>query len=361
MSRTFGCQGSRERIGVLIAQLGTPEAPTARALRPYLRQFLGDRRVIEVNRLLWWFILNVFILPFRPAKSAALYRRIWTEQGSPLLCSTRDLSIGLQERMRSYSEDIIVDFGMRYGVPSISSAVDRLIDDHHCNRILLFSMYPQYSGTTTASNYDAFFSHILKRRVVPTVRVVEPYYRDTRFISALARSIDASIATLDWKPEKLYLSYHGIPLAYRDAGDTYCCHCTETTEALRTKLTYPSEQIQQVFQSRFGKDPWLTPYTDETVEAAAKAGLKRMAIACPGFTTDCLETLDEMGNELREVFEEHGGEKFHLIPCLNTEEYWLDAMAAIAADELGCWLSNSAVTGCTITCPIDGRCCAKSC
>ena len=262
----------------------------------------------------------------------------------------------MQERLSRKSGDIVVDFGMRYGSPSIEAAVDRLIDEHNCNRILLYSMYPQYSGTTTASNYDSFFSHILKRRVVPTVRVVEPYYRDKRFIGALARSINESLSTLDWAPEKLFLSYHGIPLAYRDAGDTYCCHCTETTQALLPQLSLPPETVQQVFQSRFGKDPWLTPYTDETVVEATKGGMKSMAVACPGFTTDCLETIDEMGTELFEEFEAAGGEKFHLIPCLNSEDYWLDAMAEIALDEIGSWLGDNTTTSCAITCPVDGSC-----
>ena len=356
MTRTFGCTKANEKIGVLIAQLGTPEAPTAKALRPYLREFLGDRRVIEVNRFLWAIILNFIILPFRPKKSAALYKRIWTEEGSPLLTTTRKQAEGLQERMTSISNDIVVDFGMRYGNPSLEDAIDRLIDEHNCNRILLFSMYPQYSGTTTASNYDMFFRHVLKRRVVPTVRVVEPYYRDKRFIDALAQTINGSLASLDWKPERLYLSYHGIPLAYRDAGDTYCCHCSETTQALLPSLDFPSESVQHVFQSRFGKDPWLTPYTDETVVAAAESGVKRIAVAAPGFTTDCLETIDELGTELWEEFEEAGGEKLHLIPCLNAEDVWLDAMANLVKDEIGSWLADTQVTGCSITCPVDGRC-----
>ena len=334
----FGCRGSRDKIGILVAQLGTPEAPTAKALRPYLKQFLGDPRIIEKPRWLWWLILNLIILNLRPKRSARLYGRIWTDEGSPLMVITRKQTQGLAERLQEYVGLVEVEFGMRYGQPSIESALEKLIAKG-CSRIVLFNMYPQYSATTVASNYDAVFKTLLNRRWVPTLRVVDNYYRHPAYIQALATTINEGLARLESHPDYLVFSYHGIPEEYVGKGDPYCCMCSETTRALVPLLNISADKVIHTYQSRFGRDPWLVPYTDETIEALGKKGVKHIAVACPGFTADCLETLDEIGNEGQEAFHESGGGKLSLIPCLNDHPVWLEAMKTIVMDELQGWLS----------------------
>ncbi len=350
----FGCKPSDDKIGVLIAQLGTPDAPTKKALKPYLKQFLSDRRVIEVNKYLWWFLLNGIILQTRPKRSARLYKRIWTEEGSPLLLYTRSQTEKLSKLFDSYNGLVEFEFGMRYGKPSIESAIDNLIAKG-CKRILLFPMYPQYSAPTTGSTYDAVFAHLLNRRYVPTLRVAEPYYRNKKYIEVLAQVINQNIENMKIKPEYLLLSFHGIPLKYITAGDPYCCMCTETKNALVSKINFPENKILQTYQSRFGKDPWLTPYADETVVKLAKNNVKSIAIVAPGFTTDCLETIDELGTEAEEAFKEHGGEHLTLIPCLNDNDQWMLALKDIIKSELGSWLDSDAnyYNKNTVKCPID--------
>jgi ferrochelatase len=350
----FGCRGNKDVIGVLIAQLGTPDAPTPRALRKYLRQFLSDRRVIEVPRLLWLIILYGIVLTFRPKRSARLYKRIWWKEGSPLLKITEAQTARVREAIQKDHPLVAVEFGMRYGSPSLESAIDGLIAKG-CTRILLFPMYPQYSATTTAATYDAVFAHLLKRRCVPTLRVAEPYYAHPAYISSLATVINeglAKIAESD-RPEKLVLSYHGIPEKYIEKGDVYCCHCTETTQALLPKLSLPQESVIHTYQSRFGRDPWLIPYTDRTIESLAHEGVKNIAICAPGFTADCLETLDELGNEGRESFHESGGGGYTTLSCLNDHPVWIEAMKSIITEELGSWLSHGGHRGCGISCPIQ--------
>lgn len=351
---SFGCRGSKDKVGVLLAQLGTPDAPTAKALRPYLRQFLSDRRVIEVNRVLWWALLNGIILRTRPKRSARLYKRIWTEDGSPLLSITKRQAAGVLHRLAREHENVEVEFGMRYGTPSLETALDALIEKG-CSKILLFPMYPQYAAATTASTYDAILSHLLKRRWVPTLRVAEPYFSHPRYIRAQAEIVNEHIAGLSWKPEKIVLSYHGIPQKYVTKGDPYCCQCVETTAALRPLLRMNSEAVIHTFQSRFGRDPWLTPYTDETLESLGHTGVKNIVVVAPGFTADCLETLDELGNEGQEQFREGGGELYSVVPCLNDHVAWLDGMTAIIKEELGSWLSGEArhASDCAITCPLN--------
>jgi ferrochelatase len=349
----FGCRGSKDKVGVLLAQLGTPKAPTPGALRPYLRQFLSDRRVIEVNRVLWWILLNCVILVTRPRRSARLYKRIWGSDGSPLLTITKKQTEGMRERLGKRYPHLEVEFGMRYGKPSLESAVDALIAKG-CSKILLFPMYPQYAAATTASTYDAVFPHVLKRRWVPTLRVAEPYYAHPRYIEAQAKIINDHLAKLEWKPERLVLSYHGVPEKYVTKGDPYCCQCVETTAALLPQIALESDKVIHTFQSRFGRDPWLTPYTDETFEELGHNGVKDIAVVAPGFTADCLETLDELGNEGHEQFAEAGGERYSVIPCLNDHPEWLDAMAAIIEEELGSWVRGDArnVRDCVIQCPL---------
>lgn len=352
MNQRFGCRGESERIGVIVAQLGTPDAPTPRALRTYLRQFLSDPRVIEVPRVLWWFILNCIILVFRPRRSAALYKRVWTPEGSPLLRITERQVNGLSGKLATPDALVEVMVGMRIGNPSIESAIDALCAKG-CDKILLFPMFPQYSGATTASVYDAVFPHLLKRRRVPTLRVVDPYYRHPAYLNALAATINRSLASMAEPPERLLLSFHGVPQSYVKKGDSYCCHCTETATALIPLLNMPKDKILQTFQSRFGKDPWLTPYTDETVKGLAEQGIKRIAVACPGFPADCLETLDELGTEAAHLFKEHGGEDLHLIPCLNDSPEWIDAMAVIARETMHTWINpNTGPACCGVKCPV---------
>lgn len=349
-NNTFGCRGTKDRIGVLVAQLGTPDAPTKSALRRYLKQFLWDRRVIETNRALWWLILNGIVLNTRPKRSARLYKRIWWPEGSPLLKITERQTQALKERCRALGEQVEVVFGMRYGNPSLESAIDQLIDSG-CSRILLVPMYPQYSATTTASIYDAAFAHLLRRRSVPALRVLAPYYRDRRYIEALSETINQGLKALPYTPERLVLSYHGIPIKYVTKGDPYCCMCVETTEAFRSRIEMPPENIIHTFQSRFGRDPWLQPYTDKTVEALAQEGIKKIAVACPGFTADCLETLDEVGNEALELFRHNGGEELQLIPSVNDQPVFMDALFAIVKEELHGWLSPQCSPAACHGCP----------
>jgi len=349
----FGCRGSKDKIGVLIAQLGTPDAPTPKAVRPYLKQFLSDRRVIEVNRVLWWLLLNLVVLATRPRRSARLYARIWGKDGSPLLTITKKQTEGVAARLRAQFPNIEVDFGMRYGRPSLEGAADRLIEKG-CSKILLFPMYPQYSAATTASTYDAVLPHLLRRRWVPTVRVAEPYFAHPKYIDALATTINEHIAGMSFVPERLVLSYHGIPAKYVKKGDPYCCQCLETTAALLPKLNMTQDTVIHTFQSRFGRDPWLTPYTDETLEELGHTGVKKIAVCAPGFTADCLETLDELGNEGHEQFTESGGEEISVVPCLNDHPVWLDGMTAIIREELGSWIDGEArsAADCAIRCPV---------
>ncbi|MDD2943439.1 MAG: ferrochelatase [bacterium] len=335
----FGCRKSNDKIGVLLAQLGTPDAPTTKALRRYLAQFLSDRRVVEVNRVLWWFILNGIILRTRPARSAALYKRVWTKDGSPLLDITKRQAEGLRQLLIGRYAGVEVAFGMRYGNPSLESAVDELVGKG-CTKILLFPMYPQYAAATTASTYDAVFPHLLKMRFVPTLSVAEPYYKHPGYIAAVAAGINKSLESTESQPERLILSYHGIPRAYVEKGDPYCCMCHETTAALKKLIKFPADKILHTYQSRFGKEPWIEPYTDETVKSLAEQGIKRLMIACPGFTADCLETIDEMGHEAFELFREHGGELITLVPCVNDDQLWLEGMAEIVEDELYSWLQT---------------------
>lgn len=352
----FGCRSTGDKIGVLLAQLGTPDAPTASALRPYLKQFLSDPRVIEVNRLLWWFILNGIILVTRPKRSAELYKRIWTEKGSPLLVTTMSQAKKTQELFKSEGIEIEFEIGMRYGNPSLDSALDRLVD-RGCSRILLFPLYPQYAAATTASTYDVVFRNLASRRSVPTLKTIEPFYNHCSYIEALKTVASDFLQKNSWRPDKILLSYHGVPRRYVDNGDPYCCHCVETTEHLRKSLNFPGENILHSYQSKFGKEPWLNPYTDETIAALAKSGVKKLAVMCPGFVTDCLETIDEIGHEARELFIEAGGEELALIPCLNEHPSWIRAMADIIRPEITPWLDSKRLQPHCSPCPVNrARC-----
>jgi protoporphyrin/coproporphyrin ferrochelatase len=328
-----------KKIGILVAQLGTPDAPTSSAVRRYLRQFLGDRRVVDLNPVLWWVILNGIILPRRSKQSAALYKKVWTPEGSPLLRITSAQARGLQERLRITSNDVEIraEVAMRYGNPSTGLAIDTLCD-WGAEEILLLPMYPQYSAPTTGSTYDEVFRELTRRRAVPTLRVVPPYYEDPLYIGELAQSIREKLASTAEKPDRILISFHGIPERYAALGDPYPEHCRATVRALAMEMGWSADDYILTFQSRFGKEPWLQPYTDETLKKLGAEGVGRILVICPGFTADCLETIDEIGNLGREQFEGSGGGELDLVPCLNDRPRWLDAMAAIARRELMGWL-----------------------
>ncbi|MFO0879552.1 MAG: ferrochelatase [Gemmataceae bacterium] len=320
--------------GVLLIQLGTPDAPTGKALRPYLRQFLNDPRVIEYPRLPWWLILNLFILPTRPAKSAEKYARIWDPTtGSPLLHYTRRQTEELQKLFPS----LPVAFGMQIGNPPLADVLHDLIKKG-VDRLIVLPMYPQYSATTTASATDTLFKALLHERRVPALRIVPPYFEHPAYIDALATIIREQVARLDWEPEHFVISFHGIPVRYAQAGDPYALHVKRTTRYLVQKLGWPRAKWTQTFQSLFGREEWLKPYTDNVLTALAKKGVRRVFVATPGFTADCLETIDEIGHESQEVFHEAGGEKLFQCPCLNDHPAWIAAMQRLIVEEGQGWL-----------------------
>lgn len=320
--------------GVLLIQLGTPDAPTARALRPYLRQFLSDRRVIEAPPWKWWFVLNLFILPFRPAQSAAKYQRIWDPQtGSPLLHWTRRQTELLAERLPG----VPVRFGMQVGNPPVADVVGEMIRDG-VERLIVLPMYPQYSATTTASAFDALFKALTAERRVPALRVVPPYYDDPGYLAAVEAVVREELGRLAWQPEHYLLSFHGIPVRYAQAGDPYATHVKRTTAALVERVGWTRAAWTQTFQSLFGRERWLKPYTEDRLKELAGAGVKRVFVAMPGFTADCLETLDEIGNEARETFQHAGGETLHACKCLNDHPAWIDALHGLVRREGQGWL-----------------------
>lgn len=326
------------KLGILLAQLGTPDAPTTPAVRSYLSEFLRDRRVVDLNPALWWLILNGVVLQTRPAKSAALYRKIWTAEGSPLLVFSASQAAALQERLAGAGRpEVRVEVAMRYGNPSTPAAIERLCD-WGADRILLFPMYPQYSAPTTASVYDAVFAELPRRRFVPALRVVPPFYDHPLYIEALAESARETLASLEAPPDRILISFHGIPQRYADLGDPYAEHCRATAELLSKTMGWGPDQVLVTFQSRFGREPWLQPYTDETLMRLGGEGVRRIAVICPGFIADCLETIDEIGNLGLEQFRHGGGESLRLIACLNDRPRWIDAMTTIASDELQGWL-----------------------
>jgi ferrochelatase len=320
--------------GVLLLQLGTPDAPTPDALRRYLRQFLGDPRVIEAPRLLWWFILNGLILPRRPKQSAAKYARIWDARtGSPLLHITRLQTEALQRRL----PDVPVRFGMQIGNPPVGRVLDELIATG-VERLIVLPMYPQYSATTTASAMDALFHALMKQRRVPALRVVPPYYDQPAYLDAQAAVIRDDLAKLPAPPDHYLLSFHGIPMKYAQRGDPYATHVKRTTFRLIERLGWPRSQWTQSFQSLFGRDRWLKPYTDDVLQRLAKQGQRRVFVATPGFTTDCLETIDEIGHESQAAFRRAGGEALLRCPCLNDHPAWIEGMGKIVEQEGQGWL-----------------------
>jgi ferrochelatase len=331
-------------IGILVSNLGTPEAPTATALRPYLEQFLSDPRVIELPRLTWWLILHLFVLTRRPAASAALYRSIWWPEGSPLLVLSRRLADGLAARLAGRARlPIRVALGMRYGEPSIASAL-RELAAAGCRRILVLPLYPQYSAATTGSTFDAVFAELGGWRWVPELRTVSGWHDQPAYVAALAATI-REVWDRDGEPERLMLSFHGTPRRYFEAGDPYFCLCQKTGRLVAERLGLPPERLVVSFQSRFGREEWLRPYTDETVAALARGGVRRLDVVSPAFAVDCLETLEELDKLNRRFFLEAGGERFRYIPCLNDRPDHLDFLAGLALRHLGGWLEEPTAAG----------------
>jgi ferrochelatase len=322
------------KTGVLLMQLGTPDAPTSGALRRYLRQFLGDPRVIEAPRLLWWLVLNLSILPRRPKQSAAKYRRIWDPQtGSPLLHITRLQTEALQRLF----PNLPVRFGMQVGNPPAADVVHQMIEGG-VDRLIVFPMYPQYSATTTASATDTLFAALMKERRVPALHMIPPYYDHPAYVDAVVTVIRQELQKLPWEPEHFLLSFHGIPVKYVERGDPYAGHVKRTTQLLQEQLRWPMGKWTQSFQSLFGKDLWLQPYTEDTLKELAARGIKRVFVATPGFTTDCLETVDEIGYEARETFRHAGGTDLYQCPCLNDHACWISAMETMIRQEAEAWL-----------------------
>lgn len=323
------------KIGVLLLQLGTPDADDTPSVRRYLRQFLRDRRVVDLNRATWLPLLELVILRTRPARSAALYRKVWTPEGSPLLVISEKQAKGLAARLKSsHGDRFEVRVAMRYGNPS-TAAVIADFEAAGVDRVLAFPMYPQYSSATTGSSVEDLFAQLSPRRVIPAVRVVPPYFEDPGYLDAVAAVANDALAS-HAPVDRILLSYHGLPKRYVTLGDPYASQCEASTRGLIAAGGWDPARVTQTYQSRFGREEWLQPYTDATLNALG-ASHARVAVASPGFTADCLETLEEIGMTGREQFMEHGGTEFVRIPCVNDDPRWLDAMARIAERELKGW------------------------
>lgn len=325
------------RIGVLLMNLGTPEATDYWSMRRYLKEFLSDRRVIEVSRLVWWPLLNGVILTTRPGRKGRDYASIWNNERNegPLKTITR----GQAEKLAAAMHDprVSVDWAMRYGSPPVAERIEALLAQG-CDRILLVPLYPQYAAATSATACDQAFRALMDMRWQPAVRVAPPYHDDPVYIEALAASIRQNLAALDFEPEVVLASFHGVPKSYLLKGDPYHCHCAKTWRLLGEALRMGPERLRMSFQSRFGNEEWLKPYTDETVKALAEGGVRRLAIVAPGFSADCLETLEELDVENREIFTHAGGEQFAYLPCLNDSEDGMRVIRNVVARELMGWL-----------------------
>ncbi len=329
--------GSPQRTGALLVNLGTPEAPTAAALRPYLKQFLSDPRVVEIPRLVWWPILNGIILNTRPAASAKKYASVWMDEGSPLKVHTARQTDLLARHLGTAGHGALeVDYAMRYGKPSIPDVLNSL-RARGCTRILVVPLYPQYSASTTATVVDEVGRCLAHWRNQPEVRFVRNFHDDPGYIDALVRSVREHWL-VHGEPERLLLSFHGVPRRSLDLGDPYHCECHKTGRLVAEGLGIARERVLVTFQSRFGKAEWLKPYTQPTLESLAAQGVGRVDVMCPGFVSDCLETLEEIAMECKEAFLEKGGKTFHYIPCLNESEAWVEALGNIVRAHLGNWL-----------------------
>ncbi|MBN7756789.1 ferrochelatase [Nitratireductor aquimarinus] len=326
------------KVGVLLVNLGTPDGTDYAPMRRYLKEFLSDRRVIEWPRAIWYPILHGIVLNTRPKKSGAAYAEIWNHERneSPLRTFTRAQGEKLAGALSEH-EHVVVDWAMRYGQPSIETVTKSMME-RGCDRIVMFPLYPQYSATTTATVNDKFFEALMKMRFQPAIRTVPSYQDEPVYIEALARSIETHLASLDFEPEVVIASYHGIPQSYFQRGDPYHCHCQKTSRLLRERLGWDEKKLMTCFQSRFGPEEWLQPYTDKTVEKLAKEGVKSIAVFNPGFVSDCLETLEEIAGEAGEIFHEAGGTNFTHIPCLNDTEEGMAVIETLVRRELAGWV-----------------------
>ncbi|HOV05076.1 MAG TPA: ferrochelatase [Kaistiaceae bacterium] len=329
---------ARGKVGVLVVNLGTPDGTGYWPMRRYLKEFLSDRRVIETPRAIWWPVLNLVILTTRPGRSGKLYEKVWNRERneSPLRTITRAQGEKLGERLAG-NAGVVVDWAMRYGEPSIASRIAALTAAG-CDRLLVVPLYPQYSATTTATVNDAAFDALKAMRWQPALRTVPAFHDDPAYIGALAASTRRHLDSLDFEPEVLIASFHGLPKAYFDKGDPYHCHAMKTGRLLAEALGWPAERFEVTFQSRFGPAEWLKPYTDETLKSLAASGVRRVAVTTPGFVADCLETLEEIAGENREVFLHAGGEKYAAIPCLNDSDEGMAMIEAIVRRELSGWV-----------------------
>ena len=329
-----------DKIGVLVTNLGTPDAPKKAELKRYLKEFLSDPRVVEVPRLLWWMILNLVILNIRPKRSAKAYETVWTDRGSPLMYHTQDQANALRDNLKQqYGDNIVVEFAMRYGSPSVDSAVDKMLQQG-VRKLLVLPLYPQYCASTTGSTFDAIAQSFSKRRWIPELRFVTHYHDNADYIKAVADKIKAH-----WeqhgRADKLIFSYHGIPKRYLLNGDPYHCECHKTSRLIAEELGLKDSEHFTSFQSRFGREEWLKPYTDESLKAFPEQGVKSVQIVCPGFAADCLETIEEIGEENRDYFLEAGGERYEYIAALNTDEAHIQALTKLLESHLQGWATIS--------------------
>lgn len=326
------------KVGVLLVNLGTPDGTDFKSMRRYLQEFLTDKRVIEWPKALWYPILYGIVLNTRPGKVGKAYETIWNKEldESYLRTYTRSQSDKLSDALKSH-ENVIVDWAMRYGKPSIDEKITAL-RDQGCDRIVAFPLYPHYAAATTATVNDKVFESLMKTRFMPALRTVPSYHDEPIFIEAIARSIEEHLAGLDWEPERLIASYHGIPMSYFKKGDPYHCQCLKTSRLLEERLGWDKGKLMTTFQSRFGPEEWLQPYFDKTVEALPKQGITKIATINPGFVSDCLETLEEIAVEGAEIFEENGGHHYTHIPCLNDSEGGMSVIEAMVRRELQGWI-----------------------
>ncbi len=329
--------GTPQKTGILLVNLGTPNAPTPKAVRTYLKEFLGDPRVVEMPRALWWLILNGIILNTRPKKSAAKYASIWLPQGSPLRVYTEKQTALLRDALGQRTPvPLLVEHAMRYGNPSISSVLKKL-KEKNCQRILVVPLYPQYSASTTATVTDVVFAEMQQMRNTPALRTIKHFHDDAGYIKALASNI-GEYWTANGKPEKLLMSFHGLPQYTLDRGDPYHCECLKTGRLLAQELGLSEAQYVVSFQSRFGKAEWLKPYTAATLQELGEQKTARLDVVCPGFVADCLETLEEIALEGKEIFQHTGGGEYRYIPCLNGRSDWIAALTDLVLDNLHGWL-----------------------
>lgn len=332
--------GTAEKTAILLINLGTPEAPTKSAVKPYLREFLSDTRVVEIPKPIWWLILNGIILNTRPKKSAAKYATIWLPEGSPLKVHTQKQSALLQSLLDEKNKDtgLTVDYAMRYGQPSIANVIAKL-KAQNCQRILLLPLYPQYAASATATALDAAFSVLQKSRNMPAIRTIKNFHDNPAYIKASAQNI-RDYWDVHGRPDKLVMSFHGVPRYTLEKGDPYHCECLKSGRLIAEELGLNTEQYIISFQSRFGKAEWIKPYTTATLQALGEVHTRRVDVVCPGFVSDCLETLEEIAQEGKEDFLHAGGGEYHYIPCLNERPDWIQALAGLVLDNLQGWLSK---------------------